>query len=78
MFEPIHGSAPDIAGKGLANPVGMIWAVVFLLEHLGLEEMSNRLFASMAAAIRSGRVTPDIGGSCTTSEAVQAICNGLG
>jgi len=74
MFEPIHGSAPDIAGKGLANPIGMIWALVLMLEHLGFEEMGSLLFNAMSRTIRERTVTPDIGGTYTTEETVQAIC----
>lgn len=77
MFEPIHGSAPDIAGKGIANPIGMIWAVALMLEHLDQKEMGDLLFKAMSKAIKMGKTTPDIGGSCNTSEVIQTIYENL-
>jgi tartrate dehydrogenase/decarboxylase/D-malate dehydrogenase len=74
MFEPIHGSAPDIAGKGIANPIGTIWSVVMMLDHLGQKEMSEKLMNAMCAVIAERKIrTPDIGGSSTTTEVVDAI-----
>jgi tartrate dehydrogenase/decarboxylase/D-malate dehydrogenase len=78
MFEPIHGSAPDIAGKGIANPIGTVWAVVLMLDHLGLRDLSERLMGSMCRVIAARRIrTPDIGGTATTTEVVDAILAGL-
>lgn len=78
MFEPIHGSAPDIAGKGIANPIGTVWAIVLMLKHLGLDEMSDNLMSSMSKVIAGRKIrTPDIGGKSTTTEVVDAIIAGL-
>ena len=68
MFEPVHGSAPDIAGKGIANPLGQAWTGVMMLEHLGLPEEADRLFAAIRAVIRDGEVTRDMGGNLGTAE----------
>ncbi len=78
MFEPIHGSAPDIAGKGIANPVGTLWAAAMMLGHLGLPEEEERLMRSLSAVLEQGRVrTPDIGGVGTTAEVTDAVIAGL-
>jgi len=76
MFEPIHGSAFDIMGKGLANPVGTFWSVVMLLEHLG----EAKAAASAMAAIESVTAdqslhTRDLGGTATTAQVTQAVCD---
>ena len=78
MFEPIHGSAPDIAGKGIANPVGMIWSIVLMLEHLDLPEMAGLLMGALEAvlALREFR-TPDMGGMSTTGQVVDEVCRKL-
>jgi tartrate dehydrogenase/decarboxylase/D-malate dehydrogenase len=68
MFEPVHGSAPDIAGKGIANPLGQAWTGVLMLEHLGLSAEAGRLFDAIRAVIRDGDVTRDMGGNLSTSE----------
>lgn len=73
MFEPVHGSAPDIAGQGIANPIGQAWTGVLLLEHLGLEEPAARLMAAIEGAVAAGEVTRDLGGRLSTIEAGQAI-----
>lgn len=73
MFEPVHGSAPDIAGQGIANPIGQLWTGVMLLEHLGLQAAANRLFAAIAGVIASGPHTPDLGGVATTQAVGDAI-----
>lgn len=77
MFEPSHGSAPDIAGKGIANPIGTVWAIVLMLDHLGLSEMSRLLMNSMANVVRKKILTPDLGGRYTTSEVGSEICHEL-
>jgi tartrate dehydrogenase/decarboxylase/D-malate dehydrogenase len=77
MFEPVHGSAPDIAGKGIANPLGMIWSIVLLLEHLDLQEMSDVLMKAIASTIKRKKLTPDLGGRCSTSEVVDETINFL-
>jgi tartrate dehydrogenase/decarboxylase/D-malate dehydrogenase len=74
MFEPIHGSAPDIAGKGIANPIGTIWAGAMMLDHLGHHELHNRVVAAIERVVASGKVvTPDLGGTATTTEVASAV-----
>ena len=74
MFEPIHGSAPDIAGKGIANPIGAIWAGALMLDHLGRRDLHDRLVAGIERVVASGKVrTPDLGGKATTKEMAEAI-----
>ncbi|MBN1931828.1 MAG: tartrate dehydrogenase [Desulfobacterales bacterium] len=78
MFEPIHGSAPDIASKGIANPIGTIWSIALMLEQLELVEMSQLLMQAMGMVIKEKKVrTPDLGGKNTTSEVAEEICNKL-
>jgi tartrate dehydrogenase/decarboxylase/D-malate dehydrogenase len=67
MFEPIHGSAFDITGKGIANPVGTFWTASMMLEHLG----------EAAAAARLMRATPDVGGKATTREVTEAVIGAI-
>jgi len=73
MFEPVHGSAPDIAGKGIANPIGAIASAALLLEHLGLEEEAGRVNRAIEATTGSGLLTPDLGGTSTTREVGDAV-----
>ncbi len=74
MFEPIHGSAPDIAGKGLANPMATVWAVSQMLDFLGHREWAASLIDVMESLLKEGRcLTPDIGGRSSTSEVGQEI-----
>ena len=73
IFEPVHGSAPDIAGKGLANPVGAIWSASLLLDHLGEAEAAARLLGAIEAVCKDGPRTRDIGGSASTSEVGDAV-----
>jgi tartrate dehydrogenase/decarboxylase/D-malate dehydrogenase len=69
MFEPVHGSAPDIAGGGLANPIGMLWSVVLMLEHLQLQEPAAALMAAIEDSLRDPSTRPaDLGGTASTSE----------
>jgi 3-isopropylmalate dehydrogenase len=68
LFEPVHGSAPDIAGKGRANPVGAIRCVALLLDHLGFASAGERVEQAVAASITQGRTTPDLGGSLSTRD----------
>ena len=78
MFEPIHGSAPDIAGLGVANPVGQIWSAAMMLEHLGHPQASTAIVDAIAAVLRVGDVrTPDLGGTATTTEFTDAILRAL-
>jgi tartrate dehydrogenase/decarboxylase / D-malate dehydrogenase len=74
MFEPIHGSAPDIMGKGIANPIGAIWAGALMLDHLGRRDVHDRLLGAIERVVASGKVrTPDLGGTATTKEMADAI-----
>ena len=75
MFEPIHGSAFDIMGKGLANPIGTFWSVVMLLEHLGEQAAADRLMAAIEAVTANPRLhTRDLGGLATTAQVTAAVC----
>jgi tartrate dehydrogenase/decarboxylase / D-malate dehydrogenase len=73
MFEPVHGSAPDIAGEGLANPIGALASAALMLEHLGLEEEAGRVNRAIEATTGSGLLTPDLGGVSTTREVGDAV-----
>ncbi len=66
LFEPVHGSAPGIAGEGVANPMGAIFCVSLLLDHLGEEKLARHLEATIQDALREGVVTPDLGGTSDT------------
>ena len=75
MFEPIHGSAFDIMGKGLANPIGTFWSVVMMLEHLGEQAAADRLMKAIEAVTANPRLhTRDLGGLATTAQVTAAIC----
>ncbi len=74
MFEPVHGSAPDIAGRGIANPIGQIWAGAMMLEHLGHPEAHDRIIAAIEQVLGGeGPRTPDMGGTATTVDLGRAI-----
>jgi tartrate dehydrogenase/decarboxylase / D-malate dehydrogenase len=74
MFEPVHGSAPDIAGKGIANPVGQIWSGAMMLRHLGVPDAGDAVENAIADVLTRSRVrTPDIGGNASTEDLGQAI-----
>jgi tartrate dehydrogenase/decarboxylase / D-malate dehydrogenase len=78
MFEPIHGSAFDIMGKGLANPIGTFWSVVMMLEHLGEQVAADRLMKAIEAVTANPRLhTRDLGGLATTAQVTAAICEQL-
>lgn len=77
MFEPVHGSAPDIAGQGIANPVGQIWAGAMMLEHLGETTAARRLQDAMETVIGRGTKTRDLGGTADTAGFVNAVCEEL-
>lgn len=77
LFEPVHGSAPDIAGKGLANPLAMCLTGALMLEHLGHHESAKRLEAAVAAVVKSGPRPADLGGSATTAEVGEAVRKAL-
>jgi methanogen homoisocitrate dehydrogenase len=67
LFEPVHGSAPDIAGRGIANPVAALRCAAMLLDHLGDGENALRLEAGLDQVMARGLLTPDLGGSATTA-----------
>ena len=74
MFEPIHGSAPDIAGKGIANPIGAIWAGALMLDHLGRRDLHDRIVGAIERVVAGGKaLTPDLGGSARTADVAAAI-----
>ena len=73
MFEPVHGSAPDIAGKGIANPIGQIWSGAMMLEHLGHPDAALAVVKAIEAVLTNGPRTRDIGGSASTVEVGKAI-----
>lgn len=73
MFEPVHGSAPDIAGKGIANPVGQMWAAAMMLDHLGQPAAADALAGAFESALRAGIRTRDLGGSAGTGEFTMAV-----
>jgi tartrate dehydrogenase/decarboxylase/D-malate dehydrogenase len=74
MFEPVHGSAPDIAGQGIANPIGQIWSGAMMLDHLGAPEAAAAIERAIETVLAgNGPVTPDLGGRATTSELGAAI-----
>jgi tartrate dehydrogenase/decarboxylase / D-malate dehydrogenase len=75
MFEPIHGSAFDIMGKGLANPVGTFWSVVMMLEHLGENEAAKRVMAAIETVTADKSLhTRDLGGKASTADVTRAVC----
>ncbi|MGD8201259.1 tartrate dehydrogenase [Ornithinimicrobium sp. W1679] len=73
MFEPVHGSAPDIAGQGVANPLGQIWAASMMLDHLGHPQAAAELVTAIEATLVSGVRTPDLGGTANTTEVADAV-----
>jgi tartrate dehydrogenase/decarboxylase/D-malate dehydrogenase len=78
MFEPIHGSAFDIMGKGIANPIGTFWSGVMLLEHLGERVAANRLMRAIERVTADKSLhTPDLGGAATTRQVTTAVCEAL-
>ena len=77
MFEPIHGAAFDIAGKGIANPIGALWTAEMMLEHLGEKEAATQLMNAIERVTASGVRTPDLGGKATTKEVTAAVCDAI-
>jgi tartrate dehydrogenase/decarboxylase/D-malate dehydrogenase len=77
MFEPIHGSAFDIMGKGIANPIGSLWTAVLMLEHLGEAAAARRLMTAIEHVTATAELPPDLGGSATTSQVAVAVCGAL-
>ena len=77
MFEPIHGSAFDITGKGIANPVATFWTGAMMLEHLGEAKAAARLMRAIEATTGKGVLTPDLGGKATTNDVTKAVIDAL-
>jgi tartrate dehydrogenase/decarboxylase/D-malate dehydrogenase len=77
MFEPIHGSAFDITGKGIANPVASFWTAAMMLDHLGEAAAAATLMRAVEQVCGSGLLTPDLGGKATTREVTDAVCRAL-
>lgn len=78
MFEPIHGSAPDIAGKKIANPIAQIWSAALMLEHFGRDDLAGEIMQAIESVLVNGEVlTPDLGGNASTSEVGDAIIQEL-
>ncbi len=77
MFEPVHGSAPDIAGKNLANPIGAIYAAAMMLNHLGEVEAGKQIHQAVEKTLISGNSTGDLGGMCKTSEFEKLVLENL-
>lgn len=77
MFEPIHGSAFDITGKGIANPVATFWTASQMLDHLGEAETSARLMRAVEKVCADGILTPDVGGTATTKDVTNAVCEAI-
>jgi tartrate dehydrogenase/decarboxylase/D-malate dehydrogenase len=73
MFEPVHGSAPDIAGKGIANPVGQIWSGAMMLDHLGHKAAAASVLPAIETVLREGPRTRDMGGKASTVELGKAV-----
>lgn len=78
MFEPVHGSAPDIAGKGIANPLAAILSASMLLDHLELTKSAAAIRQAVAAVLKNGPRTPDLGGQATTTQVADAVVAGVG
>jgi 3-isopropylmalate dehydrogenase len=78
LFEPVHGTAPDIAGKGVVNPIGAILSASMMVRHLGQTEMANAIEGAVESAIRAGECTRDLGGSLSTREVGDAVAKRLG
>lgn len=77
MFEPVHGSAPDIAGKGVANPIGQIWSGAMMLEHLGQSEAAATVVRAIETVVKQGPRTRDLGGTATTAIVGRAIADAV-
>ena len=77
MFEPIHGSAFDIMGKGIANPIGSFWTAVMMLEHLGEAAAARRLMTAIEHVTATAEMPADLGGKATTAEITAAVCSVL-
>jgi len=78
MFEPVHGSAPDIAGRNIANPIGQIWSGAMMLEHLGQQAAADAIVKAIERVLADGaELTPDMGGKATTQSLGRAVAEAL-
>jgi tartrate dehydrogenase/decarboxylase / D-malate dehydrogenase len=79
LFEPVRGSAPDIAGKGIANPIGQIWCAAMMLDHLGEPLAAAAITTAMQTVLARGQqaLTPDMGGNATTETLGKAVASAL-
>ena len=78
MFEPVHGSAPDIAGRGIANPIGTVWAGAMMMQHLGYPMVHDTLMGAIETILREGRcLTRDMGGHAGTHELGRALVKAI-
>ncbi|KAA1233951.1 MULTISPECIES: tartrate dehydrogenase [Agrobacterium tumefaciens complex] len=77
MFEPIHGSAFDITGKGIANPIATFWTAAQMLEHLGEKDAAARLMTAVERVTEAGILTPDVGGKANTQQVTDAVCEAI-
>jgi tartrate dehydrogenase/decarboxylase/D-malate dehydrogenase len=78
LFEPVHGSAPDIAGMGIANPIGQVWAGAMMLEHLGHKDASDAMVKAISDTLKDSRLrTRDLGGEADTITCGKAIAERL-
>ena len=78
MFEPVHGSAPDIYGQAIANPIGQIWSGAMMLEHLGEPQAAAAIVAAIETVLKEGPRTRDMGGNAATADVGKAIANIIG
>src|SRR5258708_1089805 len=76
-FEPVHGSAPDIVGKGIANPLGQVWSSAMMLDQLGMADAAHLLENGMADVLKSGIRTADLGGKANTAAVTEALCEAV-
>lgn len=77
LFEPVHGSAPDIFGKAIANPIGQIWSAALMLDHLGYPQAHDAMVKAIETVTEHGPRTPDMGGKAKTSDVGKAVCEAL-
>jgi tartrate dehydrogenase/decarboxylase/D-malate dehydrogenase len=77
LFEPVHGSAPDIYGRKIANPIGQIWAGAMMLDHLGCPEAGAAVLKAIENVLQEGPKTPDLGGKASTSDLGKAVVEAL-
>ena len=77
MFEPVHGSAPDIYGRNIANPIGMIWSGAMMLDHLGHTEAAGAVVRAIETVLQDGPKTPDLGGKASTQDVGRAIAEAI-